>query len=63
MVKKSNIGNKGLILTLCSLFMTVNAVQIDEKLSLDVIELLDLEANDELEPVMDENEYFDSMLL
>jgi hypothetical protein len=50
----------GLLLTLSSLFMTAYAVQIDEKLSMDVIELLDLETKDDFEPVMDEDEYFDA---
>jgi hypothetical protein len=53
----------GLLLTLASLFMAANAVQIDEKLNMDVIELLDIETHDEIEPLLDEDEYFDAQLL
>jgi hypothetical protein len=50
----------GLVLVLASLSMAAQAVQVDEKLSLDVIELLDLETHDEIEPILDEDEYFDA---
>jgi hypothetical protein len=43
----------GLLLSISSLFMTILAVQIDDKLSMDVVELLDLETSDDFEPVMD----------
>ena len=50
----------GLLLVSSALFTTVLAVQIDEKLSMDVVELLDLETSDDFEPVMDQDEYFDA---
>jgi hypothetical protein len=50
----------GLLLFSSSLFMAVHAVQIDEKLTMDVVELLDLETKDDFEPVMDQDESFDA---
>jgi hypothetical protein len=50
----------GLVLTLVSLFMAASALHVDEKPNMETIELLEIDTHDDMEPLLEEDEYFDA---
>lgn len=47
----------GLVLTLVSLFMAANAMKVN---NIDPVELVEMDTPDEMNPLLEEDEYFDA---
>ena len=50
----------GLVLTVASLFMAASALQVEDSRQIDPIELVEMDTPDEMNPLFEEDEYFDT---